>query len=250
MTASSPIRRWSVVFLAVWLLALSGCSGPTADEHALTRVEGRVYEPAREVVVDVYKPGMDLRGPPYLRLGPLSDGRFEVDLPPGEYRMVARRRENGERTGPVRAGDLKSDPVTVRVEPGKPVNLDVLAYVKRGNAKQPLGAKDTWVTMIRGRVFDAEGNPVEGVRVHVYDHIQMSERPKLVSAKTGPDGRYEVRLPKGGTYYLCARSRYGGPPEVGELYGRYDQGTIDPSGVVVPEGKTMTGVDITVHRVW
>ena len=250
MTAWSLVPRWFAACLAVVLPVLPGCTGPAPDEPALTRVEGRVYEPAREVVVDVYKPGMDLRGPPYLRLGPLSDGRFGLDLPPGEYLVVARRRADGEKTGPVRAGDLKSDPVTVRVEPGRPVDLDVLAYVKRGNAKQPLGEKGTWATIIRGRVFDAEGDPVEGVRVHVYDHIQMSERPKLVSARTGPDGRYEVRLPKGGTYYLCARSRYGGPPEVGELYGRYDQGTIDPSGVVVPEGKTLTGVDITVHRVW
>ncbi len=250
MTAGGAIPRCVAACLAWVMLVLWGCTGGPPGEGALTRVEGRVYEPAREVVVDVYRPGMDLRGPPYLRLGPLPDGRFELELPPGEYRVVARRRENGESTGPVRAGDLKSDPVTVRVAPGKPVRLDMLAYVKRGNAKQPLGAKDTWVTMIRGRVLDAEGRPVEGVRVHVYDHIQMSERPKLVSAKTGPDGRYEVRLPGGGTYYLCARSRYGGPPEVGELYGRYDRGTIDPSGVVVPEGKTLTGVDITVHRVW
>ncbi len=243
-------RRSISLLISVLLSTVVGCSGPKGEPNALTRVAGTVYEPARRVVVDVYKPGMDLRGPPYLQLGPLDDGGFEVELPPGEYLLVARRRASGERTGPVRTGDLKSDPVRVRVEPGEPLNLPVLAYVKQGNAKQPLGASAGWTTAIRGRVMDAEGNPVEGVRVHVYDHIQMSERPKFVSAKTGPDGRYEVRLPEGGTYYVCARNRYGGPPEVGELYGRYDRGTVDPSAVIVPEGQVVTGVDITVHKVW
>ena len=40
--------------------------------------------------------------------------------------------------------------------------------------------------------------PVEGLRIQVYDHVQMSERPKFVSEKTGPDGRYQMLLPAGG----------------------------------------------------
>ncbi|GAB6063105.1 hypothetical protein JCM30394_18350 [Deferrisoma palaeochoriense] len=242
------MRRSGFLWLA--LMVLAACSGSGSDPGALTRLTGKVYEPAAGVIVDVYKPGMDLRGPPYLQFGPLADGAFETELPPGEYLVVARRRADGAKTGPVRAGDLKSDPVRITVEPGKPLDLPILAYVKEGNTKQPLGEAAGWATAIRGRVVDAEGHPVEGVRVHVYDHIQMSERPKFVSAKTGPDGRYEVKLPEGGTYYICARDKYGGPPEVGELYGRYDRGTVDPSAVIVPEGQVVTGVDITVHKVW
>jgi len=86
--------------------------------------------------------------------------------------------------------------------------------------------------------------------VHVYDHVQMSERPKFVSEKTGPDGRYLIHLPEGGTYYLAARDKFGGPPKIGDLYGRYDQGTIEPSAVVLREGEQRKNVDIHVTRVW
>jgi len=126
----------------------------------------------------------------------------------------------------------------------------LLAYAKTGNPKEPLGGDAEWTSALSGRVVDAEGRPVTGVRVHVYDHIQMSERPKYVSEKTGPDGRYAIFLPRGGTYYIAARDRFGGPPRIGDLYGRYDEGTIDPSGVVVRKGEISTGVDVTVHKVW
>jgi hypothetical protein len=78
----------------------------------------------------------------------------------------------------------------------------------------------------------------------------MSERPKYVSAATGPDGQYVVYLPKGGTYYLAARDHFGGPPKIGDFYGRFDEGTIDPSGVIVPTGEELKEINITVHKVW
>jgi hypothetical protein len=105
-------------------------------------------------------------------------------------------------------------------------------------------------TGLAGRVLDADGNPVEGVRVNVYDHIQMSERPKYVSEKTGPDGRFLVKVRRGGTYYLAARDRFGGPPQLGDLYGRYDEGTIDPSGAIVRKGEITEDLEIVVHKVW
>jgi hypothetical protein len=105
-------------------------------------------------------------------------------------------------------------------------------------------------TGLAGQILDSDGNPVEGARVHVYDHVQMSERPKYVSEKTGPDGRYLIYLPAGGTYYLAARDKFGGPPKLGDLYGRYDQGTIEPSALVIRQGEILAEVDITVTKVW
>ncbi len=71
-----------------------------------------------------------------------------------------------------------------------------------------------------------------------------------MSERTGPDGRYVVFLPKGGTYYLAARNRFGGPPRIGDLYGRFDEGSIDPTGVVVKDGERREKVDIIVFKVW
>jgi len=46
---------------------------------------------------------------------------------------------------------------------------------------------------VHGRVFDAEGNPREGVRVRVSMKGRWTAgRSLMVEAKTGPDGRYEI----------------------------------------------------------
>jgi hypothetical protein len=128
--------------------------------------------------------------------------------------------------------------------------IEVEAPLKVGDDKQLAVEQELTQTILSGHILDSEGRPVEGARVHVYDHVQMSERPKFVSEKTGPDGRYLIHLPEGGTYYLAARDKFGGPPKIGDLYGRYDQGTIEPSAVVLREGEQRKNVDIHVTRVW
>ena len=37
---------------------------------------------------------------------------------------------------------------------------------------------------------------------------------------------------------------------MGDLYGRYDEGTIDPSGVVVRKDEITGDIEIVVHKVW
>ncbi|PLX41041.1 MAG: hypothetical protein C0608_07280 [Deltaproteobacteria bacterium] len=235
-------------------LALAGCDSskaPEGDPTALSTVSGIAYRPAEAATIYVYRVGDDFRGPPMTRIGPLAfDGSFSVDLPPGEYNFLLRQRAEGDDSGPVKEGDLKTDPIKVVVAAGRPISLDLKGFIKEGNAKESFGEEVKYKARLEGRITDAEGGPVEGVRVHAYDHVQMSERPKFVSARTGPDGRYELNLPEGGTYYLCARDQYGGPPKVGDLYGRYYMGTVEPSAVIVEDGNTLEGVDITVHTVW
>ena len=62
--------------------------------------------------------------------------------------------------------------------------------------------------------------------------------------------RFLILGAEGGTYYLCARDKYGGPPKVGDLFGRYDMGTVEPSAVIVDDDETVGDVDIVVHTVW
>ncbi len=247
------ILRPAVLFL---LLALffAGCSEePTADDSGgkgMARFAGTVVTPLEGTYLYIYKKGMDLYGPAFaVSEATGADGTFLLSLPDGDYVLVVRRRESGEGSGPVVAGDHKSEfiPLVVR---GGSAELTIRAPVKIGDARQVAKEAAVSRTGLAGRVTDAEGNPVEGSRVHVYDHVQMSERPKFVSEKTGPDGRYLVHLPEGGTYYLAARDKFGGPPKLGDLYGRYDQGTIEPSAVVVKEGEILREVDITVTKVW
>jgi len=243
------------VLLLVLGLMLSGCQEQAAAPESTSGgsqgvVSGKVVVPLEEAFVYIYQKGMDLYGPAFAvsrATGP--DGRFELPLPDGEYILVVRKRAAGDAAGPVVAGDHKSAFIPVTVAGGR-LEMTVEAPMKIGDERQVAKEGTTTRTGLTGFVTDIDGQPVEGARVHVYDHVQMSERPKFVSEKTGADGAYIVYLPVGGTYYLAARDKFGGPPKIGDLYGRYDQGTIEPSAVVVRDEEILKDVNITVTKVW
>lgn len=250
------MKQTLIALSCVFILCLaSGCSresapGTPASGDGTTRLHGAVVTPLSGTYLYVYKKGMDLYGPAFVVSEATgADGAFDLALPEGEYIVVARKRSSGDTSGPVLAGDNKSDFMTVTVKKDM-APVTVMAPVKVGDQRRL--SKDAAVTTtgLSGRVLDADGKPVEGARVHVYDHVQMSERPKFVSEKTGPDGRYLIYLPQGGTYYLAARDKFGGPPKIGDLYGRYDKGTIEPSALVIRENEIVPNVDITVTKVW
>lgn len=248
--------RKAIVWLLVMALAgLAGCSSEPKSTAAPAaggqgRLKGQIVVPLEGVYLYIYKPGTDLYGPAFAVSPPTGpDGAFDLELPDGDYVAVARKRQDGAAAGPIVAGDNRSEFLKVAVKGGT-VALTVIAPVKVGDQRRLSGDVAASKTGLAGRIVDSDGKPVEGARVHVYDHVQMSERPKFVSEKTGPDGRYQVPLPAGGTYYLAARDKFGGPPKLGDLYGRYDQGTIEPSAVVVREGELLRDIDITVTKVW
>lgn len=243
--------RGGAILIALLLALLAGCGERQSEgEEKLGRINGRILTPLEGATLYVYKPGMDLYGPAYaLSRATGPDGSFDLQLPEGDYIAVARKRKNGDANGPVLAGDHKSEMLQLTVR-GEIAELTLLAPVKEGDERRLTEQAAVTDTGISGTITDADGKPVEGARVHVYDHVQMSERPKFVSEKTGPDGRYLLYLPRGGTYYLAARDKFGGPPKLGDLYGRYDQGTIEPSAVVVRAKDILQGVDIRVTKVW
>ncbi len=246
------INLWLLVCIVS--IALYGCGSDektAVDGSSGTgHLQGQITLPLEGAKLYIYKPGMDLYGPAFA-VSPATgiDGRFDLELPDGAYVAVVRKRVSGVENGPVLAGDNRSEFLQVAVHDGV-VELDISAPVKIGDQRQFTGDAEVTKTGLAGHVFDSDGQPVEGARVHVYDHVQMSERPKFVSEKTGPDGRFKVYLPAGGTYYLAARDKFGGPPKLGDLYGRYDKGTIEPSAVVVEEGQILKAVDIAVTKVW
>ncbi len=134
---------------------------------------------------------------------------------------------------------------------GETISRDLIAARKIGETKDLASTTPAPTnTGISGVITDADGKPVKDARLHAYTYPQMSERPKYVSEATGADGRYVLFFPEGGTFYLAARNRFGGPPKIGELYGRYDDGTVEPAAIHVKDNEIITHVDITVHKIW
>jgi len=230
----------------------AGCR-PADREGGQATVSGKALTPLVEAQLYVYREGQDLKGPAYVASQPSgAEGDFSVSLPPGKYFFVVRKRAGGDAVGPVRTGDFHSEvlgPITVRG--GETIVRDVVALRKLGETKDlPSTTPPPTSTGISGVIADSDGKPVQDARVHAYTYPQMSERPKYVSEATGADGRYVLFFPEGGTFYLAARNRFGGPPKIGELYGRYDDGTVEPSAIHVKNDEIIAHVDITVHKIW
>ena len=243
--------RRAVSFVAALFLiaAFAGCATTRTDGISGGGVKGVVSAPVEDAYVFIYEKGVSPHGPPFaMTKATGANGSFEMGLPDGEYVLVARKHKNGQPGSPLHKGDLRSGPVEITVKGGV-VQKPLMLAAKTDNIKY-FGPSAVSDTAISGRISDSEGNPVNGFRVQVYTYAQMSERPKYVSDATGPDGKYTVFLPKGGTYYLAARDNFGGPPKVGDFYGRFDEGTVDPSGVIVRTGQKLENIDITVHKVW
>ena len=238
------------ILLGVFLVAAGGCN--SAGPETPSTVTGKVTIPLAEARIYIYGEGEDIYGPARVISEPTSsDGSFSLSLRPGKYVAVVRKRVSEDVAGPVLIGDYRGEPIPFEVEEGtQGVSLSLLATLKVANEKAFPSRESGDATGIGGAVVDADGKAVEGIRVHIYDHIQMSERPKYVSERTGADGKFFVPVKRGGTYYLAARDRFGGPPQIGDLYGRYDEGTVDPSGVVVRKGELTDGITIMVQKVW
>ncbi len=179
-----------------------------------------------------------------------EDGAFVLDLPPGRYFIVARNRTGGAVAGPMRKGDqfgfFAANPVTV--DPGRytPVVIPVTRLKGRNQPACSGGSPDS--ASIEGRILDRTGRPRKGVYAALYDNPDLLGRPVFISETTGEDGRYRMPVPVPGTYFLGARSGYGGAPAPGDLYGRYEGNP--EHAVIVKEEGSLAGIDIVVNEVW
>jgi hypothetical protein len=224
-----------------------------------TGVGGRVTlagQPVGGAYVYIYsEASAGLMGPSYgeaVRTG--ADGTFRVDLPAGRFYLAARKRADGSRSGEVAAGDLNGSYA------GNPITVERGAYRKLGDfplkpvaaaahrQRQEQGTFAPTGTALTGRVIDQDGKPVQGVYAFAYLDSRMVGKPSYISAPSTADGRFEIRLGSGGSYYIGARSTYGGPLEPGEWVGTYD-GQADHKAVAV-KGESVDLKEIVVREVW
>ncbi len=230
---------------------------PVAD--AATGVSGQIThqgKPVSRAFVYIYtETDTGLIGPSYGEAVQTDkEGRFTINLPAGHYSLVARKRVDGGRSGVLAPGDLNAhyqgNPIDVRS--GERLVMDEFALTKVDaelHAKrQADGIFAKTETVLHGQVVDADDLPVSEVYVFAYLDSRMVGKPVHMSVPTGGDGQFEMFLSDGGTYYIGARSAFGGPLEPGEWVGTFD-GEPDHK-VIVKQGTNEDLGTIVVKEFW
>lgn len=224
-----------------------------------TGVAGRVTaggEPLAGVFVYVYtESASGLMGPSYGEAVQVAeDGTFRIALPAGSYHLAARLRADGSRMGEPQAGDLNGAYAgnPVRVPRGEVLQLDDLELravdAEERQARLRQGKFQATDTAFSGTVVDQDGRPIPGVYVFAYLDSRMVGKPTYISAPTEASGAFTLYLGDGGTYFVGARSAFGGPLEPGEWVGTFDKRA--DHGVEVAAGSERDLGEIVVREVW
>lgn len=197
--------KWWLLIIALLLPGAAGgatlMGKATIDGDAVAGVEVSAYPLS---VLDFSDPA------PY-RAGPTGpDGLFKIELPGGQYYLLARGAESFAYYGrnPLAVPESGLDNINLLMEPD---NL-------------PVSAGEVLVTTGVAGVVTEKGQPVTGAVVMVYTDLssQLKGLGLGMSAPTGPDGRFELSLSPG-RYYLVARVRgngmLAGPLRAGDGFG-------------------------------
>lgn len=196
-----------------------------------------------------------VRGPSFVAFAVADErGRFRLPLREGNFAVVARRKGGEDETGAMRPdGESSAEPgVAVALSPGEVKDVGKIplhpAREDQRRRRAAAGGLEAGEAEIRGTVTNEKGAPVAGVHVMAYTDGRMIGRPHAISGKTGADGAFVLRLPKGGRFFVGARSGAGGPVSPGEWVGTYD-GAPDHS-VEVQKGQRREGIAIRVEEKW
>ena len=188
-------------------------------------------QPLEKAYLYVYKdPGKNFKGPGYF-IQPVARGDFRLNLPPGDYYLLARKRMQGGQFGPIEIGDYFNyyfgNPV--HIEEGQLHEIKVETVTRLSMLEEDV----VDLQGISGQVVDAAGKPRAGLYVFAYRQVEMTGNPDFFSAPTGLDGHFKISLPDSGPYYLLARQAFGGPAGGNELYGKLHTSAGEPLAVSV-----------------
>ena len=260
------LKRLLFIGLVVSLV-LPACSTPPSgtvsdtikvnkyvDGQGKTGISGKITvketgAPAVGAYVNIYPDTLsNLLGPSqYISTPTSGDGSYSINVPPGTYYVVARKRESGQPSGPLSPGDLFSEHqrVVTTVIDGKMSLVDLsLAPMKAPMFFKKATGEIQTDTGIKGKLIDSTGKPVPGSFALAYNDTDTKRLPDFASTLSDSEGNFVIYLPQGGTYFLGARVHAWDMPRPGELYGKF--GDPDPTPVAVADGSFTEGIEIVL----
>lgn len=176
-------------------------------------------------------------------------GEFNIQTKPGRYYLGAVKRMsasapmgppvNGDYVFPSHEDEIRGKQKAFRITKWDTTNIGTIKGIITFDPAKHLYRGP--VTSIEGIVLLPDNKPAEHAIVFAYDNAEMSGSPKYASDPSDKDGKYVLKLGKGGRYYLRVRGGYGGGrPVAGSITG----GGV-ATGVNVTLGKTVKGINIT-----
>ena len=192
-----------LLLLPISLSAATLAGKTTVDGEAAAGITVMLYP---QDVLDFGKPAPYHDGPTG------EDGQFSMEVPMGQYYLMAR--------GEGRFAYYGRNPITVADAGLEQVNL--LMELETLPVPSAEGVVETGVSGI----VTNHGEPVAGAVVMVYPDLssQLKGLGLGMSAPTGADGLFELPLPEG-KYYLVVRVRktgqMAGPLKAGDLFGYF-----------------------------
>lgn len=252
----NPVNLTDSAWVGLQSVPVATIATATYDDEYSAAIEGQVLHdgaPLEGAYVYLYLDvAEDLKGQGYRLSMPTGpDGYFRFDgLPESNYFLVARSRQNGQRVGPVVAGDFfgvyPGNPLTAMAGQVQQVKLHAVEKLKEAGDSETFGRATGPV--LKGTVVDASGKGVAGVHVFAYvDRVIGHQRPAAISIPTSDDGSFVVNLPEPGTYYVGAREAYGDSPAPGELFGMYEESA--DHGLTLEMDQRLDDVRIVVEPV-
>ncbi len=257
--------RLSLICSLIALLLLPACSATPVitaggdkiishmiDGQGRTGISGQVRlktdaSPLAGAYINIYPDSIsNLLGPSQFISAPTAaDGSYSIDLPPGTYYVVARKRSSEQASGPLTTGDYYSEHqrIIARVAEGKLTQVGL----EMARLKAPMFFKKDLVetrtdTGIRGVLIDTQGKPVPGGFAIAYTDDNLQRLPDFASTLTNQKGEFTLYLPRGGSYYLAARIHAWDMPREGELYGKH--GGENPLAMKIKDNSFIEGITI------
>lgn len=193
-------------------------ASPPAGSAKGNGLEGRVTVDGETVIggaVYAYLTYADtLAFKPYAASGPTDDsGSYTLDLPPGKYFVVAKKRAAGLADGPLAVGDGFSfngaNPITV--DPGAYVHVGFSLSRKLAEVEYRDGA-DPATGSLEG-VIEYGGRPLEGAGLQIFlDGAELFRGQGYATAPpTGKSGAFRIDLLPESAFFVVARKRAKGP---------------------------------------